>query len=249
MKRGVHPVMMVEKPENASGTSKRLLIYISGSRKLFFQLIIITVIITALTLYAPSLQRSAIDALIISGENQKVDFAQLGVMTALLIGVYIMLSVFTYLQGIFSARLSQTTVKNLRNDLFNKLVRLPVKYIDTHSHGDLMSRMTNNVENISNSVSQSLNSLISGVVIILGSLVIMLFYSPVLTLLCLSTIIITIFTSGFLSKRMRKFFKEQQHFLGSLNGHIEEMITGFHTVTAFNIQQTSGENLIISAVH
>ena len=239
-RRGSAPVMNIEKPKNTKAAAKKLLAYLSGSRKLFFSLIAITLIITILNLLAPTLQRLAIDALTVDGEKLlSVDFATLGVMIALLMLSYILLSIFTYLQGQASARLSQATVKNMRGDLFEKIVRLPVKFIDTHSHGDLISRMTNDVENISNSITASLNSLISGVIILAGSLIIMLFYSPLLTLVSMSTIFLSAFTSTFLSKHMRKYFKDMQSDLGSLNGHIEEMITGFHTVTAFNKQQDS----------
>ncbi len=241
-RRGMGPVMNVEKPKNIKGTAKRLLSYLSHSKRLFYSLILITLVITALNLLAPAFQRLAIDALTIDGDKRlSVDFASLGVMIALLLLSYTLLSLFTYLQGTFSARLSQSTVKNMRSYLFEKIVRLPVKFIDTHSHGDLMSRMTNDVENISNSITSSLNSLISGIIILAGSLIIMLFYSPLLTLICMSTIFLSAITSTLMSKHMRKYFKEQQADLGSLNGHIEEMITGFHTVTVFN-KQADAEN-------
>lgn len=236
-RRGGRPVMMVEKPKDAKTALKRLLNYIGSSGKLFAGLIIVMIVITVLGLIAPSLQRSAIDAITVDGvERFKVDFAQMGVMLALLLLTYGMSALFTYAQGILSARLSQTTVQKMRKDLFERLVRLPIKYTDTHQHGDLMSRMTNDVENVSNTISQSIGSLISSVLTVIGSLVIMLYYSPLLTLISVSTIFLTIIVSSFMSRNMRKYFVAQQKYLGSLNGHIEETVTGYKTMVAFNKQ-------------
>ncbi|MBQ2824478.1 MAG: ABC transporter ATP-binding protein [Oscillospiraceae bacterium] len=241
-RRGPGPVMNVEKPKNAGAALKRLMKYIGSSGKLFVGLIFIMVVITVLGLMAPSLQRSAIDAITIDGEKRlSVDFVQMGTMLALMLLTYVLSAVFTYGQGIFSARLSQSTVQKMRKDLFAKLVRLPIKYTDTHQHGDLMSRMTNDVENVSNTISQSIGSLISSVLTVAGSLVIMLCYSPLLTLISVSTIFLTIGVSSFMSKNMRKFFIAQQKLLGSLNGHIEETVSGYKTVVAFNKQKDAAD--------
>ena len=241
-RRGGRPLMVVEKPKDGKAALKRLISYIGSSRKLFIGLVVVMIVITVLGLAAPSLQRSAIDAITVDGVNRlKVDFAQMGSMLALLLLTYGMSAMFTYAQGILSARLSQTTVQKMRKDLFEKLVRLPIKYTDTHQHGDLMSRMTNDVENVSNTISQSIGSLISSVLTVIGSLVIMLYYSPLLTLISVSTIFLTIIVSSFMSKNMRKYFVAQQKHLGALNGHIEETVTGYKTVVAFNKQKDSAD--------
>ena len=218
-RRGPGPVMIVEKPKDAKGTLKKLMQYIGSSKFQFYGLIVIMLIITVLNLIAPSLQKEAIDAITVDGEKRlAVDFAKMGYMLALMLLTYILNAVFTYGQGIFSARLSQYTVQRMRKDLFAKLVRLPIKYTDTHQHGDLMSRMTNDVENVSNTISQSIGSLISSVLTIIGSLIIMIYYSPLLTLISVSTIVLTIIVSSFMSKNMRKYFIAQQTLLGNLNG-------------------------------
>ena len=236
-RRGPGPVMIVEKPKDAKGTLKKLMQYIGSSKFQFYGLIVIMLIITVLNLIAPSLQKEAIDAITVDGEKRlAVDFAKMGYMLALMLLTYILNAVFTYGQGIFSARLSQYTVQRMRKDLFAKLVRLPIKYTDTHQHGDLMSRMTNDVENVSNTISQSIGSLISSVLTIIGSLIIMIYYSPLLTLISVSTIVLTIIVSSFMSKNMRKYFIAQQTLLGNLNGHIEETVSGYKTVVAYNKQ-------------
>lgn len=226
--------LTAEKPKNAKATLKKLLKYIGKSRYLFFSLIVVMLIITGLNLAAPSIQQIAIDCITLTENKLGVEFSKLTYALIGLGAVYAAQSLFTYLQGLFSAKLSQYTVKTMRHDLFENLVRLPIKYFDTHRHGDLMSRMTNDVENISTTISQSIGSLISGVLTVVGSFVIMFIYSPVLTLISVSTIVLTILVSGIMTKYMRKYFMEQQILLGKINGHVEEMVTGYHTVVAYS---------------
>ena len=233
--RGPHAARVnMEKPKNGRETLKKLLAYIGRSKYLFFSLIFVMLVITGLNLAAPSVQQVAIDFITITESRLEVDFPSL-TKTLILLGiVYLSSSVFTYLQGIISAHLSQFTVKTMRRDLFENLVRLPIKYFDTHRHGDLMSRMTNDVENISTTISQSIGSLISGVLTVVGSFVIMMLYSPILTLISLSTIFLTIIVSSVMTKYMRKFFMQQQILLGKINGHVEETVTGYRTVVAYS---------------
>lgn len=229
--------LTMEKPKDAKNTLKKLIGYIGRNRYLFFALIGVMLIITLLNLAAPSIQQIAIDCITLTKKKTSVDFGSLGKTLIGLGAVYLLSSVFTYMQGIFSAKLSQYTVKTMRKDLFSSLVRLPIKYLDTHSHGDIMSRMTNDVENISTTISQSIGSLISGVLTIVGTVVIMLLYSPLLTLISLSTVFLTIFVSGVLTKYMKKYFIKQQVLLGEINGEVEEMVVGYRTVVSYGKEQ------------
>ena len=235
----MHAQIMKEKPKNAKKTLARLLSYIGTSKYLLFSLLAIMLVITLLGLAGPALQGKAIDAITINENKLSVDFDQLGKILGLMGLVYLVSFAFTYLQGIFSAKLSQITVRNMRSDLFAKIERLPISYIDTHQHGDIMSRMTNDVENISNSISQSIGSLFSSVLTVIGTLAIMLYYSPLLTLVSFVTIPLTVLTTTNLAKYMRKFFLRQQTLLGQLNGHVEEMVTGYRTVVAFGKEKKS----------
>ncbi len=230
--------MPAEKAQNVGATLKRLLQYLSKSKKLLFLLLGVVLLVTILGLIAPIYQQKAIDVIaecVTSGEalNTKSMFWFLGI----LIVTYILSSIFTLIQGIAAADLSQTTVRTMRDDLFKKLSYLPIKYLDTHPHGDIMSRMTNDVENISNTVSQTIASLISGCITIIGTLAIMLWYSPLLTLISMISIVLTVFVTTFLSKYMRKYFPKQQEYLGKLNGHIEEMVIGYRTVAAYGQEE------------
>lgn len=234
---GRHSRINGEKPKNGKKTLAKLLRYIGRSKYIFFALMAVMLIITGLNLAAPSIQQRAIDFITITEKRLNVDLGGLGRSLVLLGVVYAASSVFTYLQGILSAKLSQYTVKTMRRDLFDNLVHLPIKYFDTHRHGDLMSRMTNDVENISTTISQSIGSLISGVLTVLGSFAIMMIYSPLLTLISLSTIFLTIIVSSVMTKFMRKYFMQQQILLGRINGHVEEMVTGYRTVVAYSKEQ------------
>lgn len=234
---GRHSRINGEKPKNGKKTLAKLLRYIGRSKYIFFALMAVMLIITGLNLAAPSIQQRAIDFITITEKRLNVDLGGLGRSLVLLGVVYAASSVFTYLQGILSAKLSQYTVKTMRRDLFDNLVHLPIKYFDTHRHGDLMSRMTNDVENISTTISQSIGSLISGVLTVLGSFAIMMVYSPLLTLISLSTIFLTIIVSSVMTKFMRKYFMQLQILLGRINGHVEEMVTGYRTVVAYSKEQ------------
>lgn len=235
------PMMKREKAKDAKGTLKRLLKYIGASKYLFMSLMLTMLFITILNLLAPSLQGLAIDSITITDSHLNFDFDSFTKFLSLLAVVYVLTSILTFAQGILSARLSQTTVRNMRSDLFKCIVKLPIKYFDTHQHGDIMSRMTNDVENISNTVSQSIASLLSGVLTVAGTFVIMISKSPLLTLISMITIFLTVGATTFMSKYMRKFFTKQQVLLGQVNGQAEETITGVKTISAFSRENVEKE--------
>lgn len=161
--------------------------------------------------------------------------------------IYLLFSVSGLVQGLLSARLSQNVVKRMRQELFAKIIDLPIRYLDTHSHGDVMSRMTNDIENISTTVSQSLPSLFSGVLTIIGTAAVMLWYCWQLALLSLATVLLTLLATKILSGRVRKFSRRRQTLLGQLNGTVEEMIAGYRTVVAYNHQEITTEDFCSTA--
>ena len=244
--RGPHSARInMEKPKNTGKTLKRLLHYIGRSKILLVAMLCVTLFITVLDLAGPALQGAAINAIEYSeetgltvhwGEGTLADGSKTaGLMSYLLfmVVVFLISALFAYFQSILSAKLSQNTVYNLRNDLFAKISRLPIRYTDTHKHGDIMSRMTNDVENVSNTISTSISSLFSAVLTLIGAIFMMLYYSWVMTLISMVTIPLTIFVSNFLSKYMRKYFVRRQQLLGAMNAQVEEMVTGYKTVIAY----------------
>ena len=186
-------------------------------------------------IYAPMLQSNAVD--IIAGQRN----GNLKTTLVFMLATYLAVSLMRLAQGVCSANLSLRIVKQFREELFGKVIDLPVKYTDTHSHGDVMSRMTNDVENISTTVSQALPSLFSGVLTIIGTAAIMLWYCWQLALLSCGTIFLTVIVTRLLSSFVRKYSKERQTLLGSMNGTVEEIVNGYRTVVAYNRQDESAE--------
>ena len=230
-----------EHAENVGATVRRIITYFLREKKLVIFMLAIVVFGTLCGIYAPSLQSRAVD--IIAGEREGVLFHTLLFM----LSVYLLYSVCSLLQGLFSARLSQNVVKRMREELFGKIMELPVRYLDTHSHGDVMSRMTNDIENISTTVSQSLPSLFSGVLTVIGTVAIMLWYCWQLALLSLASVLLTLIATKFLSGRVRKFSRRRQMLLGQLNGTVEEMVSGYRTVVAYNHQNITTDEFCSTA--
>ena len=220
----------VEHAENVGSTLARLLQYFKKASKLLAGLLVAVVFVTLGSLLAPSLQGNAIDAI----KDRAWDALSTCVITLLI--VYLFNVLFTLSQSLLAARLSQSIVKQLRHDLFKKIDHLSIKYLDTHSNGDVMSRMTNDVENISSTISQSLGSLVSGVLTIIGTVAIMFAYCWQLTLITMVTVLLTVIVTKKMSKAMRKVYRKRSAILGQLNGHSEEMITGYKSIVAYNKQ-------------
>ena len=220
----------VEHAQNVGATMKRLALYFAKERRMVGCMLLVVVLGTLFGVYAPSLQSRAID-IIAGAEAGSLTRAALAMLL-----VYLLYSVCQLLQSLVSARLSQRIVRRLRGELFARIIDVPVRYLDTHSHGDVMSRMTNDIENISTTVSQSLPSLFSGVLTIIGTAAIMLAFCWQLALLSCATVVLTVLTTMFLSRQVRLYSRRRQMLLGRLNGTVEEMISGFRTVVAYNHQ-------------
>ncbi|MDE7071366.1 MAG: ABC transporter ATP-binding protein/permease [Clostridia bacterium] len=224
-----------EHAEHAGKTLKRILKYFAKEKGVVVTMLFVVLLGTLCGIFAPSLQSTAID--IIAGE-QDGNFANALILMAV---VYALYGISQLLQGLCSARLSQRIVKRMREQLFGKIIDLPIKYLDTHSHGDVMSRMTNDIENISTTVSQSLPSLFSGALTIVGTASVMLWYCWQLALLSLATVILTVLATKILSKKVRKYSRKRQKLLGQLNGTVEEMVEGYRSVVAYNHQDETVE--------
>ena len=223
--------LTVEKAKDKKGTLKRLIAYFAAEKAMIIGLLAAVIVVVICSVYAPKLQSNAID-IIASGR-----FKELTPILITMVVVYIIHSICTFLQTKISAVLSQNIVKKMREDLFRHIVNLPVRYLDSNSHGDIMSRMTNDIENISTTVSQSLSSMFSGVLTIIGTVIMMTVLCPQLALLSCVTVILTVIATKFLSKAMKKFFTKKQVLLGNLNGTVEEMVTGYKSVVAYNRQE------------
>ena len=223
----------VEKPKEGKKTLSRLISYFAPEKKyvLFLALTVFLAVIASVT--APSLQSSAIDNLV-SGQ-----FGDIPRILGIMLIIYLIHGGATLLQGFLSARLSQRVIYRLRSQLFGKVISLPIPYLDSHSHGDIMSRMTNDAENVSNVISSSLSSLFSGVLMLIGTVIMMLRFSIPLTLLTCASVALSLLVTRVMTKLMRKYYLRRQTLLGTLNGIVEEKVSACKTVTAYNLQEST----------
>ena len=228
--RGPRNTGEVEKAKDGRKTLGKLLAYFATEKYMLAGLMVSVVVLVICTVLAPGVQSTAIDNIAVGA------FEKLPSVLVILLVLYGIHCICTLVQSLLSAKLSQRIVKKMREDLFAKIVNLPIKYIDNHSHGDIMSRMTNDVENISNTISQSLSTLVSGMLTVVGTVIMMVYYCWELALLSCITVILTIVATKYLSAAMKRFYKKRQVLLGSLNGTVEEMVTGYKTVVAYNRQ-------------
>ncbi len=230
-----------EKPKNTGKTLLRLLKVIGRSKYFLISLLLTMSVVTVLDLFGPTLQGAAIDTITFHEGHFSVNMDSLRTILLWMIILFAVSSGFTYLQGILSAKISQDTVFAMRNDLFAKISRLPISETDGRRHGDLMSRMTNDVENVSNAVSQSIASLFSSVLTFFGALYFMIRCNIIVTLVAFVTVPLTLLISAKLAKFMRRYFVQQQMLLGKLNGEVEEMVIGYKTVVAYGKEAESIE--------
>lgn len=229
--RGPRNRQAVEKAKDRKGTLRRLVLYFSHEKKRLLALMGCVLVTVIAAVYTPNLQSKAIDSI------SQSRYEDLNFYLILMLAFYGAQSLFTLFQGRLSALLSQSIVKRMREDLFQRIVNLPIRYLDRHPHGDIMSRMTNDIENVSNTVSQSLSSLVSGSLTILGTVAMMFWLCPSLALLSCATVILTVTATKFLSNAMRRFYRKRQELLGSLNSTVEEMVGGYKTVAAYSKEE------------
>ena len=224
-----------EKPKNLKDTLSRLW-GLFGKEKRFFILIFLLITVdTLILLLVPYLIGKAVDVISVGINN--VDFTIVKRIIYILLSVYVIDSSINLIQGLSMAGISQRIVKNIRKSFFDKLQKLPTAYFDANLNGDIMSRLTNDIDNISTTISSSVTTLMSSSISILGSLVMMIILSPIMTIAGLVTAPLVLILSKTIAKRTKIYFKEQQVALGNLNAHIEESISGLEVIKAFNHEE------------
>jgi ATP-binding cassette, subfamily B, multidrug efflux pump len=224
----------IVKPKNFKETMRRLWHYFGNERKMLSLVFLFIIFSSALSLLTPFLIGKGVDAISL---GKTVNFNFLEVMVIILITAFVLEAVLSFMQGWLMAGVSQRIVKRLRDALFKKLQKLPVSFFDKRTHGELMSRLTNDIDNVSSTISQSTTQLMSGVIVISGSFIMMLILSPILTVASLLTVPLVFLLTKTIAKRTSVLFKDQQIQLGKLNGQIEETISGIEVVKAFNHEE------------
>ncbi|QUH19216.1 ABC transporter ATP-binding protein [Alkaliphilus sp. B6464] len=247
--RGPVMGMPTEKAKDFKGTLKRLLSYLKPFRLQLTIVMLTAILSTGFSILSPKIMGKATTKLFegtmkrIEGvAGVSIDFDYILRILFILGTLYIVSAVFSYIQQLIMATVAQKTVYNMRNDVNDKLSRLPLKFFDSHTHGEILSRITNDVDNISNTLQQSITQLITSLITLVGIVVMMLTISPTMTLILVVTLPLYVLVTKSVAKRSQKYFLQQQKTLGELNGHIEEMYTGHKIVKAFSREEKSIEH-------
>lgn len=237
---GGHMMMGQQKAKDFKGTLLRLLSYLKPFRNRLIAVIAAAIMSTIFMIAGPKIMGNAITKLFegIYGKltgvpGAEIDFGAVGQLLFLLAGLYVISSLFSYIQQYLMSIVAQKTVYQLREDVNQKLEKLPLKYYDGRPNGETLSRVTNDVDLIGSTLQQSATQFITSIVTIVGIIIMMLTISPLLTLISIISLPLSIFVIRPVLKRSQKHFMDQQRSLGQLNGHIEEMYTGHQVVKAF----------------
>ena len=241
----------VEKAKDFKGTLKRLVAYMRPHSVGLIIVLIVTLLSTVFNILSPKIMGQA-TTILFEGMMDKmrgipgaaIDFSAVGRILLNLAAVYIVATVFGYLQQIIMVNISQKTVFKMREDISLKLAKLPLKYFDSVAHGDILSRATNDVDVVSQSLQQGITQIITSVISIIGVLIMMLTISPIMTLITMGMLPISALVSIFVAKRSQKFFAQQQRILGDLNGHVEEMFSGHTIIKAFGLEQDAIDEFV-----
>ena len=217
------------KVKDWKGTLKRIWGYMSDQKVLFFFVLLMVFISTALTILGPFLVGKGIDIYIVEKSGNHFFF-----FFVVLVLIYALHSLSIWLQNIWMIKVAQNTVYKMRSDLFRQFHLLPISFFDQKKTGELMSRMTNDVENVSSTLNSSVIQISSSVLTLIGVISVMLWMSPFLTIITLIVVPLLVVGMKWITRRTGQLFKEQQRSLGELNGYIEETITGQRIVKTFS---------------
>lgn len=216
------------KPIEGRKTFLRLMSYLACDKKLLSVIGFLIILSVVSGLLGSYMIRPIINDYIIPG-----DYTGLIKVLVLLAAIYLVGVAATYIQYRLLNKIGQRTVTRMRTDLFRKMERLPLKYFDTHQHGDLMSRYTNDIDQVSNALTDSLSDMLSSALMLVGIFCLMIYISPILTLATLITVPLMFLSAKGIVSRSRKYFKAQQEVLGETNGYAEEMISGQKVIKVF----------------
>lgn len=227
------------KARDFKGTMKKLIEYLGAYRGLIIVVFIFAVLSTAASIAGPKILGNATTKLFegvmaeLNGTGE-IDFAYIGRIALITLGLYLVSALFAYIQGWIMADVSTDIAYRFRRDLSEKMNRMPLRYFDGTTHGEVLSRITNDVDTLNQTLSQSLTQIITSLVTVVGVLIMMLSISWQMTLVALVVIPLSMVTVMLIVKQSQKFFKQQQEYLGHVNGHVEEMYGGHIVMKAFN---------------
>ena len=238
----------VEKPKDFKGTMRKLIRYLKPYHLLIFLVLIFAIISTVSGVFAPKILGDITNKIVAgveamkdlnSSQNKGIDFAAILHLIKILIAVYLIDILFSYLQRWIMTGITQKVTFNLRKDISVKINKLPFSYFEKQTYGDILSRVTNDVDTVSQNFNQGLIQIVTATTTIIGILVMMIIISWQLTLVAVIILPISFILASFIIKKSQKYFLNHQISLGKINGHIEEMFSGHTIVKAFNGEEKS----------
>jgi ATP-binding cassette subfamily B multidrug efflux pump len=244
---GPMAMMKGEKARDFKGTMRKLLQYLGSYRISMLIVMIIAMASTVFSIAGPKILGQATTKLFegvmaqIAGSGTGIDFGYIGRIVLITLGLYLVSAVFSYIQGWIMANISMDISYRFRRDIAAKINRMPFKYFDSTSHGEILSRITNDVDTVSQTLNQSLSQIITSVVTVVGVLIMMLTISWQMTLVALLIVPLSMVVITVVVGQSQKYFKQQQDYLGHVNGHVEEMYGGHIVMKAFNGEADSVE--------
>lgn len=239
---GPGPGFVGEKPKDFKGSSKKLIKYLG---KYWIAIVIVMIFAAASTVFSvagPKVMGKATTALAeglmdkISGTGG-IDFDYIAKVLLFTLGLYIISAVFMFIQGLIMTNITQKTCYRMRKEIVEKINRMPMKYFESRTYGEVLSRITNDVDTLGQSLNQSITQVITSVATLIGTLVMMLSISPLMTIISIVILPVSAFLISFVVKHSQKFFRQQQEYLGHINGQVEEVYGGHLIIKAYNKEE------------
>ncbi|GAA0593393.1 ABC transporter ATP-binding protein [Virgibacillus siamensis] len=218
-----------DRANNTSATIKRIWNYLAREKMMLTLVILAVVVSSAMSLAGPFMVGMAVDDYIVTK-----DPSGLGMLLIWLVFIYVFHSVSIFLQNYWMVGIAQKTVYTLREQLFNQFHRLPISFFDKRQHGELMSRVTNDIDNVNNTLNQSVIQIFASILTLIGTVSVMLYLSPLLTVVTMTIIPVMFFAMKWITKRTGPLYKLRQRHLGDMSGYVEEIVSGQHIVKTFS---------------
>lgn len=236
---GHGPIGAVEKPKDFKGTARKLMAELGHYKISFFVVMVFAILSTVFSIVGPKILAKATTALATGWyakitKTGSIDFPYIGKILLFLLGLYLLSAVFSFIQGWIMTGMSQKICYDFRRRISEKIDRLPLSYFESRTVGEVLSRITNDVDTLGQSLNQSITQLITSVTTMIGVLIMMLSISPKMTLIAVLILPVSVILVMLVVKFSQKYFKAQQNYLGDVNGQVEEIYSGHNVIKAFN---------------
>ncbi|MCB2295610.1 ABC transporter ATP-binding protein/permease [Clostridium algoriphilum] len=233
--------MDIEKPKHFGSSAKRLINYFSPFKFHLIAVLVMVILSTAFTVAAPEILGKVTTELYKWVSTGKLNWTYVLYILKWLTVIYVLSQLFQFLQSFIMAKITSRTIYNMRNDVDRKINKLPLKYLDSKTHGEILSRVTNDIETINSTMQQSFTQIITSIATVIGILLMMFSINLWMSLIAIIVIPLSMIASLTVIKGSQKYFTEQQKAIGEINGHIEEMYTGHNIVKIFNYEEKAKE--------